>query len=631
MLGYAKRRKKHQKEMANFLEYILSLKDKITPGLKQVAVSADGTKQKINQVENQVDNLDKSMRKASGGGISVFKIALGNMLATAAVSLASFGPAIANGIYDGTVKREQDIIGLTTFVGDHAKKVYANIQKDAAATPFDTEALLNVNRALISSGLSADVARKDTMNLANAISAVGKGNAELANMAANMQQIKTVGKASSMDIKQFAFAGINVYKMLQEATGKTIEEVQKMEVSYDLLSFAMEKAAGKGGIYEGALEKQGKTLGAMMGTVKDQASIMMADFGDMLRPMFEKGLVYMQAFVDKLPQIISVVQPVVMALGNSFFLVIDAIAFVINKVNEGSPVFVGLAIVLGSVLSAMLLLKAAALAQAAWTGIVTLATSGWTAVQWALNAAMLANPIGLIIGLVIALAAAIGYIIYRLDGWGVMWEKTTTGMRMMWDGFVGSFQLQWFLAEHYILTGIENLKRAWYSLKSLWDADGAQQALNEIDAKQQQRQTQIVNKAKEVQRNLISGGNLWYEGMNSTKWNNKSFGDIKNDVSDKLGISPAGIPGLPTVPTSFGDAGTSSGRGGGGRSGGGRSSESVATGGQKNVTVNVHLGNAIGTFNLTTATLTESVDKIKDIIIDTVTRSVSTGASLGAA
>lgn len=39
--------------------------------------------------------------------------------------------------------------------------------------------------------------REDAMNLANAIAATGGGNDELARMATNMQQIKTVGKSYS--------------------------------------------------------------------------------------------------------------------------------------------------------------------------------------------------------------------------------------------------------------------------------------------------------------------------------------------------------------------------------------------------------------------------------------------------
>ena len=380
-------------------------------------------------------------------------------------------------------------------------------------------------------------------------------------------------------------------------------------------------------MYEGALEKQGKTLGAMMGTVKDQLGIFMADFGDMLRPLFEKGLIYLQKFVDKVPQLFASVQPVVMAAGDAFFWLIDALVSVgsflgglYDKIRNGNPLLIALATVIAGVVSYMILMQT-------WTMLATAATTLWTGAQWALNAAMTANPIGVIIAFIVALGAAIAFIIYRLDGWGVMWEKTTTGMKMMWSGFVGSFQLQWYVAEDFILRGIENLKKAWYSLKSLWDADGAQQALNGIAAQQKARQDNIINKAREVKDNMVGGAKTWYAGMNSLSWNNKSFGDMKNDTKKLFGIDDAKLPGQTKVTTSFGGGDS---KGSGRAKSGGKSSESVATGGQKNVTVNITYGNAVGTFNLTAATMGESVENIKDLIIDTITRGVAQGASLGA-
>jgi hypothetical protein len=51
-------------------------------------------------------------------------------------------------------------------------------------------------------------------------------------------------------------------------------------------------------------------------------------------------------------------------------------------------------------------LTTAQILQATWTKIVSAATKAWTAVQWLLNAAMSANPIGLVVIAIIALVAA---------------------------------------------------------------------------------------------------------------------------------------------------------------------------------------------------------------------------------
>ena len=168
-------------------------------------------------------------------------------------------------------KMEKYQTGLTTLLGSEqeAADIMAQIRQDAARTPFDVDSLTQANQMLISTGMSAGDARNDVLNLANAIAATGGGSAELSRMAANMQQIKNVGKATAMDIRQFAMAGINIYGLLADATGKTTEEVKDMEVSYELLSYALQKAAEEGGKYEGAMEAQSQTFNGRLSTLKD--------------------------------------------------------------------------------------------------------------------------------------------------------------------------------------------------------------------------------------------------------------------------------------------------------------------------------------------------------------------------
>lgn len=181
-------------------------------------------------------------------------------------------------------KMEMYQTGLTTLLGSEqeAAKVMEQIRADAARTPFDVDSLTQANQMLISTGMSADDARNDVLNLANAIAATGGGSAELSRMAANMQQVKNVGKATAMDIRQFAMAGINIYALLSDATGKSTEEVKDMEVSYELLSAALEKAAAAGGQYEGAMEAQSQTFNGRISTLKDNIMLLEGELTESL-------------------------------------------------------------------------------------------------------------------------------------------------------------------------------------------------------------------------------------------------------------------------------------------------------------------------------------------------------------
>lgn len=81
--------------------------------------------------------------------------------------------------------------------------------------------------------------------------------------------------------------------------------------------------------------------------------------------------------------------------------------------------------------------KAAMIAHAAWAGIVKGATVTWTAVQWLLNVALTANPIGLIIVAIAALVAVIVLIATKTtwfqDIWKVAWGWIKKTALDVWD------------------------------------------------------------------------------------------------------------------------------------------------------------------------------------------------------
>jgi len=155
---------------------------------------------------------------------------------------------------------EQEMMSLATFVGaQNAPSVYHQLQD--ANTPFSTKTLAGVDKSLMSGGVSSDQALNDTINLANAITAVGGNDKALSDIALNMQRIKIEGKASREELQEFAKEGINVYQLLADATGKPIEKIKDLKVNYELLSAAFSKAGQGGGMYEGAIQAQSQTIG----------------------------------------------------------------------------------------------------------------------------------------------------------------------------------------------------------------------------------------------------------------------------------------------------------------------------------------------------------------------------------
>ncbi len=224
--------------------------------------------------DKKIDELTKKLEQAEKQGERSFKIL------TAAAD--GFAVAILKGGIEYNSQIETYMTRLETLTGsaEEANKVLDQIKKDALSTPFDVSSLTQAESLLLSTGLSAEDARSDILALGDAVAASGGGNAELQRMAVNLQQIKNVGKASSLDIKQFAYAGIDIYGLLADSMGITREEAAKLDVSYDMLSDALQKASADGGKYYKAMEKQSKTMAGATSNLKESWSVLKGELAE---------------------------------------------------------------------------------------------------------------------------------------------------------------------------------------------------------------------------------------------------------------------------------------------------------------------------------------------------------------
>lgn len=221
------------------------------------------TKEADNAVKQQEENLKDLQKKG--------EIALAGLTAAA----DAFAISMLKGGIQYNAQIETYMTRLTTLTGsaEKANDILNQIKKDALATPFEVSSLTQAESLLLSTGLSAQDARKDILALGDAIAASGGGNEELARMSVNLQQIKNVGKASALDIKQFAYAGIDIYGLLADSMGITRKEAADLDVTYEMLSVALQQASQKGGKYYQAMEKQSKTYTGAMSNLKESFSV----------------------------------------------------------------------------------------------------------------------------------------------------------------------------------------------------------------------------------------------------------------------------------------------------------------------------------------------------------------------
>lgn len=500
------------------VQYTLSLRDLLT--------------NRIAGAEAAVSKFESKMTRAQSA-VTSFAGAVGIAFGTAAV--VAFGQKMVTA---GT-QVENALTGLTTLLKDkaEAQQVINNTMEDATKTPFAFEGLLAANKALIAAGVGAKDARTDVLNLANAIAATGGGDDELQRMVVNLQQIKNTGKATAADIKQFAFAGVNIYKVLADATGQPIEKVKEMEVTYDQLTMALARASGEGGVYANGLAN-----------MAGNTSVQISNLGD---SVFQLSV---QMFNDLKPAIDGIVSGLKTFIG----VMADGWNWLVKNKDIVYAVAVGVGV--ATVAYQIYLIT---------IGEGLIVTGLLTAAQWALNIAMSANPIGLLIVAFGALVAAVTWAYNKFAGFrAFLWASWAVIKE------VGSLIVDFFTGVKDVIVGVftfdtEQVKRG---------------MMKQADV--------LMNSGKRLADAAKKG---WNDGMK----------DFANDQLQKKTTAAAPKTQQPA--------------GGGGNKpkgivGTAGKSETKGAQGAKAITITVNIGSLIKDFKISTTNITEGAAKVREMV-----------------
>ena len=300
-------------------------------------------KQQLTEVGNQMKDVGEKFTSV-GKDLSM-------KLTAPLVGLGTIGVS-----YNAQMEQYRTMFTTLTGSAEEADRVIQQLQADAQKSPFDSASLIQANQYLISAGVSADEARTMINSLGDAVSATGGGSAELERMAQNLQQIKNVGKASSQDIKQFANAGINIYGLLAESTGKSIEQVKEMDVTYEELTKAFQMASSEGGKYYGAMEAQGQTLNGSLSATKESIQMLLGSIMESAMPIIVQVLQKVQEVINYLmnlddgtKRIILIVGGLIAVLGPALMIIGTIISTIGTLITWIGALFSPIGLIVGAI------------------------------------------------------------------------------------------------------------------------------------------------------------------------------------------------------------------------------------------------------------------------------------------
>ncbi|MCO5229611.1 MAG: hypothetical protein M9958_00505 [Chitinophagales bacterium] len=390
------------------------------------------SEERIKSVNKEISTLNKEMERlqniGTGGGLK-------KTLSDAFNSLPEFfknplvlaGAGLTSAINSG-LKNSTDKLDYQLLLGNDAgQALYKSIKNTAPASMRDS--FLQGGKSLVSSGHDPNKTNK----MLSQIGDVSLGKEDRFNgLLSAFTNVQKEGKLTEGSLQQLNDAGFKPLVSLNHATGESMDSLQKRfeqgKISILDLEKAFESATGPGGEFEDKLKAIAESPMDKWDLFKTKIFELSSAFGEVLMPVFSKGIDLLNIGFDW--------------LSTGIDWTVNVLSNLATWVDKNSVLVYSLA---GAVLGGVVAYKAyqaVSMLVYLWQmrdlvgtsllatakGALTVVTSGLTIAQNALSAAFLKSPIGWVVLGLGALAGGVIYAWNKFEGF----RKIVFGL---WEAF----------------------------------------------------------------------------------------------------------------------------------------------------------------------------------------------------
>lgn len=583
--------------MDNILKFLIQL----NADRGNVVSVARQTEQQLNVINRKASVVGRSLRKAFS-----FEGFKSSLMSIPGVSFLMnpytlIGAGIAGMVRLGA-QAEQTGVAFRVLVGDEEKatKMLSQITDLSARSPF-SKLQLEKNAQLM---MNFGVASNETLKRLEQLGNISGGDAgRLSSLSLVLGQVHANGYLMGQDLLQFVNAGFNPLQELSVMTGKSMSELRDLmsdgKITYQNIAQAIDHATGAGGKFNGMMDAQSQTVaGKWNKAVSVVQTKTLELYNSVKSPIGE----LLDLITAAIPKIFGIISALASALSS-------AIKFVVKFKTEF--------MVLGGIIAAVwTVCRAYTMALAAYKAVMTVVTAVmklWTAAQWLLNIAMDANPIGIVIAVIVALISVVVYCWTKFAGFRAY-------ILMTWDtivAFAGIIKDYLIARINELLTGIGKVAIA---LKKLFTGDfkGAAQDFGEG-----------IKNLSGVQSAATAIG----QGVNAVRGIKGDFlrhytAEQAKDKEEegKKERSALSVPGLKGSAAAeqvvFGQGKDKKKKEKKGR----KSAEDIATGGRRNTSITMHIGKFFDTLHVH---MTDKADtaELERIVIQSMNRALAIATS----
>lgn len=283
----------------------LGLKDTATAGIKKAMSAGMSFGRKTfsavlkidDKVTSQIKKIPSVISKIKNSIFSLKTLAGGVITGIATKKLIADPVSLAD-------EFQTYQIGFETMLKSKKKatKFMDSAKKFASVTPFDTSAVVSNAQRMLVYGFSDKDIIPDLTKIGNASAALGAGEEGISRVSRALGQMKTNGRLNAEDMNQLTDVGINAWKYLADAEGKSIAQIREMSQKGEISGDKAVKTILNGlKEFDGMMDKtSNSTVSGLMSNIKDTFDInIVSKWGKGLQKGATKGLGEFADYLDK--------------------------------------------------------------------------------------------------------------------------------------------------------------------------------------------------------------------------------------------------------------------------------------------------------------------------------------------
>jgi len=233
------------------------------------------TKESEQAFANMGNGINKSgtvaasgLSKISSGLSAITTMAKGFI----ALQVVQFLFDIGKAAFKGASELEKNKMAFETMLGSGQKatKMMGDIQKMAAATPFETPGLVDAAKKLLAFG----IAQEEIIPTMTRLGDASQGNQEIFDrLALAYGKVAAKGRASMEELNMFTEAGVPLNAELAKKFGDVYKASEQGAIGFSHVKKAMEDLTTGSGQFAGLMEKQAQSLGGLFSTLSDNVKM----------------------------------------------------------------------------------------------------------------------------------------------------------------------------------------------------------------------------------------------------------------------------------------------------------------------------------------------------------------------